>query len=543
VRYVYGITGAILLGGAAATLSLNPVGAQVAQNEPGTVSAVAPPGAPMSFATLAERLQPAVVNISTRQSVQVQRQQLPPGFEDFFRRFGGQAPGGGGNGNGGDNGGTVTQRGGSLGSGFIISADGYVVTNNHVVAPARADAVVEQITVTLADRTEYEAEVVGRDAASDIAVLRIHPTRPLPFVRFGDSTQTRVGDWVVAIGNPFGLGGTVTAGIVSALHRNLNAGVYDRYIQTDAAINSGNSGGPMFDINGNVIGINTALISPTGGNVGIGFAIPAEQIRPVVEALQRGERVRRGYIGVALQPVDESVAAALGIDRNRGELIRSVTPGGPAARAGIEQGDVVISVANQPVTPDQTLAYLVSRQAVGARIPIELIHQGQRRNVTIAVGERPTEEELARLNGVPDTDAADGGDDAAGGKPTTPTESAGQRSTQQNLGLSVQTLTAALAGQLRITDATLHGIVVGSVDPNSDAGQKGIQPGDVILSINNRPTATPEAAAAVLDEARRAGRTTVLLQVKRGANPPAYVGVELVRATAARPPAARRPSN
>src|SRR6185436_18031148 len=377
----YGITGAILLGGAAATLSLNPVGAQTAQNEPGTIAATAPGGAPMSFANLAERLQPAVVNISTRQSITVQRRQLPPGFEEFFRRFGGDQ-------NQQQDEGPVTQRGGSLGSGFIISADGYIVTNNHVVAPARADAVVEQITVTLSDRTEYEAEVVGRDAASDIAVLRIHPTRPLPFVRFGDSTQTRVGDWVVAIGNPFGLGGTVTAGIVSALHRNLNAGVYDRYIQTDAAINSGNSGGPMFDINGNVIGINTALISPTGGNVGIGFAIPAEQVRPVVESLQRGQRVQRGYIGVALQPVDEGVAAALGIDRNRGELIRSVTPGGPAARAGIQQGDVVITVAGQPVTPDATLAYIVAQQAIGARVPIELIRQGQRRNVTIAIAER-----------------------------------------------------------------------------------------------------------------------------------------------------------
>ena len=218
---------------------------------------------------------------------------------------------------------------------------------------------VEQITVTLADRTEYEAEVVGRDVASDIAVLKVNPTRPLPFVRFGDSTRARVGDWVVAIGNPFGLGGTVTAGIVSALHRNIGAGLYDRYIQTDASINSGNSGGPMFDLDGNVIGINTALISPTGGNVGIGFAIPAEQIRPVVDALRRGERVRRGYIGVGLQDVDEGVAAALGIERNRGELIRSVTPGGPADRAGIRQGDVVVSVAGQPVTPDQTLAYLV----------------------------------------------------------------------------------------------------------------------------------------------------------------------------------------
>ena len=527
MRYVYGITGAILLGGAAASLSLSPLGAQTAQNEPGTIAATAPGGAPMSFANLADRLQPAVVNIATRQSITVRQQQLPPGFEEFFRRFGGEAPGG-------QDQGPVTQRGGSLGSGFIISPDGYVVTNNHVIAPARPDAVVEQITVTLADRTEYEAEVVGRDQVADIAVLKINPTRPLPFVRFGDSTRTRVGDWVIAVGNPFGLGGTVTAGIVSALHRNLpGGGVYDRYIQTDAAINSGNSGGPMFDLNGNVIGINTALISPTGGNVGIGFAIPAEQIAPVVEALRNHQRVQRGYIGVGMQDVDEGVAAALGIDRNRGVLIRSVTPNGPAARAGVQEGDVVVSVAGHPVTPDATLAYLISQQPIGARVPIEVIRQGQHRTLNVAIAERPTEEELARLNGIPDDNANQSGD--AGGKPVTPVPSAGQRSTQASLGLALEPLTPAMAQRLNIRDAGLRGLVVGAVDPNSDAGQKGVQTGDIILSINQQPTPTPEAAAAIVDAARRAGRNTVLLQVRRGNNPPAYVGVDLARAAPPRP--------
>ncbi|WP_395612089.1 Do family serine endopeptidase [Allosphingosinicella sp.] len=538
MRYVYGITAAILIGGAAATLS-NPVGAQTAQNEPGSIQAAPPPGAPMSFAQLAERLQPAVVNISTRQSVTVRQQQLPPGFEDFFRRFGGEVPNQGGQ--GGD-GGTVTQRGGSLGSGFIISADGYVVTNNHVVAPARPDAVVDQITVTLSDRTEYEATVVGRDALADIAVLKINPRGPLPFVRFGDSTRARVGDWVVAIGNPFGLGGTVTAGIISAVHRNINSGLYDRYIQTDASINSGNSGGPMFDIQGNVIGINTALISPTGGNVGIGFAIPAEQIAPVVEQLRRGQRVQRGYIGVGLQTIDESLASALNIERNRGELIRSVTPGGPADRAGIRQGDVVVSVAGQPVTPDATLAYLVSRQAIGARIPMEVIRNGQRSTVNVAVAARPSDEELNRINGIGndnDGDSNDGGD--AGGKPVD-TQSAGQRATQSALGLALEALTPALRQQLRISDANIRGLVVGTVDPNSDAGQKGVQAGDVIISIDNNAVATPEAAAAAIASARAARRGTVLLLIKRGNNPPAYVGVELSRPAATPAPApARRP--
>jgi serine protease Do len=519
VRYVYGITAALLLGGTVATLS-NPVGAQVAQNEPGAINAAAPrAGAPMSFADLVARLQPAVVNISTRQAITMPRNRgLPPGFEEFFRRFGSEAPAQEGDDN-------VTQRGGSLGSGFIISADGYIVTNNHVVAPARDNAVVEAITVTLVDGTEYEAEVVGRDAPSDLAVLRVRPRGALPFVRFGDSRQTRVGDWVIAIGNPFALGGTVTAGIVSALHRNIGAGQYDRYIQTDAPINSGNSGGPMFDLHGNVIGINTALISPTGGNVGIGFAIPAEQALPIVEALRRGERVRRGYMGVGLQSLQGGVAEALGIERNRGELVNAVTPGGPAARAGIQQGDVIISVNNQPVTQEQSLSYLVSNQPVGARIPVEIIRGGQRRTVTVTLAERPSDEELARINGDPEAEPATPG---TGGKEEA--QSSGQRATREGLGLTVQTLTPDLARQLRLSDASVRGVVVTAVDQNSDASVKNLQPGDIIVSIDNRPVRSPDEAAAAVQAARAGGRGTVLLMVRRGNSRPVYIGVELARA-------------
>ena len=512
MRYVYGITGALLLGGAVATLTVGPVGAQTAQNEPGTISPATPrPGAPMSFADLADRLAPAVVNISTRQSIQVNRnRQLPPGFEEFFRRFGAPVP---------DNEDEpVTQRGGSLGSGFLISADGYIVTNNHVISPARTGATVDEITVTLSDQREFEAELVGRDTASDLALLKIRSSN-LPFVRFGDSTRTRVGDWVVAIGNPFGLGGTVTAGIVSALHRNIGAGAYDRYIQTDASINTGNSGGPMFDINGNVIGINTALISPTGGNVGIGFAIPAEQARPVIEALRRGQRVQRGYIGVSLQPLDESVASALGIPKNQGELIRSVQPGGAAARAGIQQGDVVVAVNGRPVTPAQTLSWLVAQTPVGSRIPIDLIREGRRQRVTVTVGERPTEEELARLSGVEEETEVSETPEAE--------QSTGQRAARQSLGVTVQTLTPEIARSLRLNDTNLRGVVVGAVSPSSDAAAKGLRVGDVILSINQRVTPNPEAAAAVVEEARRAGRESVLLLVRRGNAQPGYVGVDL----------------
>ncbi len=520
MRYVYGITAALLLGGSAATLTFQPAGAQVAQNEPGTINTAAPrPGAPMSFADMTERLSPAVVNISTKQTITVSRQRsLPPGFEEFFRQFGAPVPDGG-NGGQGD---SVTQRGGSLGSGFIISADGYIVTNNHVVAPARDNATVESITVTLADRTEYEAELVGRDQASDLALLKVKPRGALPFVNFGDSTRTRVGDWVVAIGNPFGLGGnTVTAGIVSALHRNIGSGSYDRYIQTDASINSGNSGGPMFDLSGNVIGINTALISPTGGNVGIGFAIPAEQAKPIVDALRRGQRVQRGYLGVGLQPIDDSLATALGVEKNRGELIRSVTAGGAADRAGIQQGDVVITVNNRPVTPDEPLAYIVSNTPVGTRVPIELIREGRRVTVNATIGERPSEEELARQAGVEqEQEVTETPEDQ---------QTTSQRSARESLGVTVQTLTPEIARSLRLTDINTRGVVVASVNPSSDAGAKGLRQGDVILTIDRRPTRTPEEAATAVQAARAANRNSVLLLIRRGNTPPLYIGVELSR--------------
>src|SRR3990170_2267634 len=285
VRYAYGVTAALLLGGTAFSIAGGPVGAQVAQNAP---LALAPrPGAPLSFADLAARLQPAVVNISTKQRVPV-RTQVDP-FEEFFRRFGG--PGGGGitpPEGGGEQ--PRTREAGSLGSGFIISPDGYVVTNNHLIQGVTGTGTVDSVTVILTNRKEYTARIIGRDSASDLALLKIEGSN-LPYVTFGDSTRTRVGDWVIAIGNPYGLGGTVTAGIVSALHRGITgAGAYDRYIQTDASINLGNSGGPMFDLNGNVIGINSALISPTGASVGIGLAIPAELAKPVIDALMRGQR-------------------------------------------------------------------------------------------------------------------------------------------------------------------------------------------------------------------------------------------------------------
>src|SRR4051794_31776073 len=389
VRYAYGVAMALLLGGTAFSLATGEAGAQIAQNEP---SALAPrPGAPMSFADLAARLQPAVVNISTKQRVAVKAQSDP--FEEFFRRFDPTQPQGGT-----DNGGGAqprTREAGSLGSGFIISPDGYVVTNNHLIQGLSGTGTVDTVTVTTTDRKEYTARIVGRDETSDLALLKIDGQR-LPFVQWGDSTKARVGDWIIAIGDPYGVGSTVTAGIISALHRGITGvGAYDRYIQTDAAINMGNSGGPMFDLNGNVIGINSALISPTGASVGIGLAIPAELAKPVIDALKKGQRPSRGYLGVSLQPVDEDLAPALGIPKDTGELVRSTVPGAPGARAGLVQGDVIVKVNGQQVTPDQTVSYLVANTAVGARVPLDIIRDGKRQTVTVAVGQRPTDEQLA----------------------------------------------------------------------------------------------------------------------------------------------------
>jgi serine protease Do len=509
VRYAYALTSAVLLGGVASSLTMQqPLGAQTPQNAPAAMAAAAPRGAPMSFADLAARLQPAVVNISTTQRVQVSQGANPFAGTPFADLFGGgDAPGAGGR--------PVTRQAQSLGSGFIISADGYIVTNNHVVAPGRQGAVVETITVTLPDRREFKARLVGRDLASDLAVLKIDAGANLPFVRFGDSMRARVGDWILAIGNPFGLGGTVTSGIISALHRNTGqGGAYDRYIQTDASINMGNSGGPMFDLNGNVIGINTAIFSPSGGNVGIGFAIPAEQARPVVEALMRGGRVRRGYLGVQIQPISDDIADSLGLEKNRGELIASVEPGKAADRAGIRQGDVVISVGGSPVTPDETLSYLVSNAEIGSRIPIELIRGGRRQVVTVTVGERPPEEQLAAQLG--------GGDDNFGEDNGTGQQEAAQAS----LGLAVQPLTPAIARSVGVPDTT-RGLVIGGVDPSSDAATKGLQRGDVIISVNGRPAAAVADIRAAVTEATRSNRNSVLLLVQRGRNPARYIGLRI----------------
>jgi serine protease Do len=499
---------ALLLGGTTFSLATGQAGAQVAQNAPGT-AAMAPRGAPMSFADLAAKLQPAVVNISTKQRVPVRAQADP--FEEFFRRFDPNQQGG--NDNSGSGGAQPrTREAGSLGSGFIISPDGYIVTNNHLVQGVNGTGTVDTVTVITTDRREFPARIVGRDETSDLAVLKIEGHN-LPFVNWGDSTKARVGDWVLAIGNPYGLGGTVTAGIISALHRGITGvGAYDRYIQTDAAINMGNSGGPMFDLNGNVIGINSALISPTGASVGIGLAIPAEAAKPVVDSLMRGQRPSRGYLGVGLQPLDENLAPSLGLPKDSGEIVRSVVPNGPAGRAGLVQGDVIVKVNGQPVTPDQTVSYLVANTPVGTRIPLEIIRGGKRATVTVQVGERPTEEALAKLSG---------GDSSTQGD-TTPAPNVPQRA----LGLSLAPVTPELARAANLP-AGSRGVIITSVDPNADAAEQGLQRGDLIVSVNNQLVTSPAQVIAAVDVARKAGRSSVLLLVKRGSAPEAFVGIDI----------------
>jgi serine protease Do len=511
VRYVYGLSSALLVGGAAISLITgSPLGAQVAQNDDAVMDRVVPvEGAPTSFADLTAQLQPAVVNIATRQRVEVQNNPFAgtPFAELFNRRQGG---------NGGSGTQPQTREAQSLGSGFIISADGIVVTNNHVISPPDTRAKLEAITVTLADGTEYEADVIGADAASDLAVLKIRANKTFPFVKFGDSAATRVGDWVVAIGNPFGLGGTVTAGIISAVYRNTGqGGAYDRYLQTDASINRGNSGGPLFDMRGNVIGINNAIFSPSGGSVGIGFAIPAEIAAPIVEKLRSGQEIQRGYLGVRLQPVDEDLALSLGVPKRRGELVQMVEETGPAFKAGLKSGDIVTKVNGKEVTAEQTVSYLVANLQPGATVPVELLRDGKRVNLNVTLGKRPSEQELQAQTQSFDPDSEE---------PMAPGTS--DQTIEQKLGMQVMPMSAAVARSLGVP-ADTKGVVIAAVDPNGDAAAKGLRRADIILSANYQPTDTVDALLAQVKAAVAEKREAILLRVQRRNTPPAFIAVRL----------------
>jgi serine protease Do len=448
--------------------------------------------APDSFADLAAKLLPAVVNISTTQTIKSDKvgrvgpevPQFPPGspFEEFFKDFFDRnqphgkpdAP---------------PRRATSLGSGFIIDPSGLVVTNNHVIADA------DEITVTLQDDTNFKAEVVGRDTKVDIALLRVKPTKPLPSVKFGDSDGTRVGDWVLAIGNPFGLGGSVTAGILSARAREINAGPYDDFLQTDAAINRGNSGGPMFNMAGDVIGINTAIYSPSGGSIGIGFAIPANLAKPVVDQLREFGRARRGWLGVNIQSVTDEIAESLGLDKPKGALIASVRDGGPAQVAGIQAGDVVLTFDGKDVMDMRHLPRIVAETPIDKSVKVKVWRKRKEHVFDVKVGELNEDDQQA----------------AASPKQTPPPDVAGA---VKALGLSLANLTPELRERFSLAEDSA-GVVVTDVAADSPASEKGMRAGDLIVEVAQEEVKNPNQITAKIDEAKQAGRKSVLLLVDR----------------------------
>jgi serine protease Do len=435
--------------------------------------------APDSFADLAEKVTPAVVNVSTTQSVdrserRMQRFPFPEGspFDEFLKRFFEQQ----------------SYRGDpakmtALGSGFIIDPAGYVVTNNHVVGKA------DKIDVTLTDGRKFDAKLIGRDEKTDLALLKIESEKPLPFVSFGDSDKMRVGDWVMAVGNPFGLGGTVTAGIVSARGRDIHSGPYDDFLQIDAAINRGNSGGPTFGMSGEVVGVNTAIYSPNGGSVGIGFAIPASIAKPVIAELREHGRIDRGWLGVQIQEVTPEIASSLGLDAAKGAIVADVTPDSPAAKAGVKQGDVILSFDGQNIDRLKDLTLQVASQKAGDKVSLTVWRDGGKRELQAAIGRMPSDR-IAQADG--DSTAQSRG----------------------ALGLALAPLTPELRQRFGLEDGT-KGVVVTAVRPDSPAAEIGMRPGDVVLKVNQTPVNAPRQVADQLAKARKDGRSTVLLLIAR----------------------------
>ena len=437
-------------------------------------------GAPDSFADLAERLSPAVVNISTSQVLGSERQAIPgvpedSPLNDFFKDFmeqQGQRP----------------QRVQSLGSGFVIDPAGGIITNNHVIDGA------DRIEVVFMDGTTLPATLTGRDPKTDIAVLKVESQTPLPHVELGDSSRARVGDWVIAIGNPFGLGGTVTAGIISALNRDIHAGNYDDFIQTDASINRGNSGGPLFDMQGRVVGVNSAIISPSGASVGIGFAVPTSTVRPIVEQILEHGETRRGWIGVRIQTVTPEIADSLGLAPARGALIAGLSDDGPAAAAGIEPGDIVLSFDGRNIAAMRDLPRIVAETGIGRTVDVEIYRGGRTIGVEVTV---------ARL------------DESEAAAAAPPADTAPAPARMVVLGLSLAELTATTREGFDI-DPETRGVLVTDVDPLSGAAEKGVRPGDVIVQIAQRDVATPADVERIVAAEEKAGRNTVLLRLSSG---------------------------
>ncbi|MEJ1978275.1 MAG: DegQ family serine endoprotease [Acetobacteraceae bacterium] len=458
-------------------------------------------GAPDSFADLVTTLAPAVVNISSQQAVQAKADrpgeqdmpQFPQGspfeqfFHDFMERHQQQGQGGGG---GGDQPDSPPRRGVALGSGFIIDPSGIIVTNNHVIEGA------DEITVTLHDGTSLKAKLIGHDDRTDVAVLQVKSDKPLPAVAFADSDTARVGDWVLAIGNPFGLGGSVTAGIVSARGRDIRQGPYDDFIQTDAPINRGNSGGPLFNMDGQVIGINTAIYSPSGGSIGIGFSIPSNMAKTVVAQLRDFGRAKRGWLGVQIQEVTPDIADGVGLHPPHGAMVAGVTDNGPAAAAHIRGGDIILKFGGQDVKEMRTLPRIVAETEIGKQVPVTLWRDGKEVVVQASIAELPDDVQQASAETpAPKKPPVNQAVDIAG------------------LGLKVSPITDDLRTKYSI-GADQKGVVVTDVTPNGAASQRGLKPGDVVVEVQQETIATPADVQDRVDRFRKLSRKTVLMLIQ-----------------------------
>lgn len=437
----------------------------------------------VSFADLAEKASPAVVNIAAVQAVKqqdwrTQMPQFPPGspfeqfFKDFFENQYKNAP---------------AKKGVALGSGFIISADGYVVTNNHVIQNA------QDIKVILNDQTQLSATLVGRDEKTDLALLKVKAPKALPTLSWGDSDRARVGDPVMAIGNPFGLGGTVTAGIISARARDIQAGPYDDFIQTDAAINQGNSGGPLLNQDGQVVGINSAIFSPSGGSVGIGFSIPANMARPIVDQLRTKGKTERGWLGVRIQDITPELAESLSMDNTDGVLIARVNENSPAAKAGIEDGDVIVRYDGHDIKVSKDLPRLVASTPVGKTVTLDYVRDGARRTTTAKI-ERLEDAEMA--------------EDAS-----TAQDSQGQQSRVILYGMHLVALTDQNRQAYQIPQS-VRGVLVSRVEPNSELYQAGIRQGTVILSVSRDRVTTPQQVITLVETLKKRGNRSLLMQMR-----------------------------
>ncbi|HSF18032.1 MAG TPA: DegQ family serine endoprotease [Vicinamibacteria bacterium] len=417
--------------------------------------------ASVGFAEVIEKVQPAVVNISVAGHIGAGNDVPFDEFEDFLRRFfdrqSSRDPGAG-----------PVFRG--MGSGFMVDPEGYVVTNNHVVDNA------SEITVTLNDGTRLPAELVGTDEKTDLALLKVDAKKELPYARFGDSESARVGDWIIAIGNPFGLGGSATVGIISARGRDIQSGPYDDFFQIDAPINQGNSGGPLFDVSGRVIGVNTAIYSPNGGNIGIGFAIPSKLAESVIAELKSTGHVTRGWLGVTIQPVDEPIAKALGLEKAHGALVADVTPGSPAAKAGLSPGDVIVSVDGQEIENLKTVTRAIAERGPGADVAIEILRERERKTVHATLG------------------------DGSG-------EARESRSPAGRLGFSIAPVPSG---------SPHDGVLITGVEPTSPAAESGIRAGDIIVGVGNISVRSVDEARAEIEKARSRGQENVLLRILRG---------------------------